>query len=299
MISGVDVSFWQQKVNWKTVREKGVKFAIIRAGQGKDKDSRFDENWKGAADNGIERGAYWFYEWRSGRDPGAAYQANLLTDILRGDNGELGAACDFERPNSDWPALPSSATCNNLLWDFYETLRNNNIQSDIFYSNLDGLNKIKPQPWLKQKQLWLAWYPTKFNAAKLRWDHETWLAYHLKTGIVPTLPNTNFGKAPTFWQYTYFLDGIGYGVQSKELDGNYMFGENSEDEEVKITLVTKGKQNLRSAPNTENIPIRMMQAGETMTVDDLITDTRGVWVYDQTKGYAAVYYDGKRYMARG
>jgi lysozyme len=299
MILGVDVSFWQQKVNWKTMREKGVKFAIIRAGQGKDKDSRFDENWKGAADNGIKRGAYWFYEWRSGRDPGARYQASILADILKGDHGELGAACDFESPGSAWPMLPSSEICNNLLWDFYETLRNNGVRSELFYSNLDGIKHINPQPWLKQKKLWLAWYPIRFNALKLRWDHETWLAYHLKTGIIPTLPNTNWGSAPLFWQFTYFLDGINYGVQSKELDGNYFFGDNTEDEEVKIILVSKGNQNLRPSPSLTSIPIRLLSAGETMSVDDLISDTRGVWVYDKAKGYAAVYYDGKQYMTRG
>ncbi len=304
MILGVDVSFWQQKVNWEKMREKGIKFAWIRAGQGKDKDIRFDENWKGTADNGIARGAYWFYEWRSGRDPGARYQANLLTDILNGNHGELGAACDFERPGEAWPLLPSSEVCNMLLWDFYETLRNNNVRSDIFYSNLDGIKRINPQPWLKQKKLWLAWYPTKFNVIKLRWDHETWLAYHLKTGAVPTLPSTGWNKA-TFWQFTYFLDGISYGVQSKELDGNYFLGDNLDsfinpiEEEVKIILVSKGSQNLRPAPNVSSVPIRLLAAGEKMNVDDLITDTRGVWVYDKTKGYAAVYYDGKRYMIRG
>jgi len=307
MIKGIDVSFYQGKIDWKRVKESGVQFAIIRGGQGRTKDTRFDYNWKAAADEGIKRGIYWFYEWRSGIDPGADCQADFLLDITKGNVGEMGVTCDYERPNSTWPALPSPAASNEKLWKFYDVLLNNNARADLFYTNLDGINTIKPQPWLKQKELWLAWYPTRWNWKKLRYDHETWLAYHLETGVTPTLPNTNWGKAPLFWQFTYFLDGINYGVQSKELDGDYYLGDNlndfikpteapQEEEDVKIVLKSKGNQNLRREPNLSNTPIRLLSVGETMNVDDLITDARGVWVYDKTKGYAAVYYDGKQYM---
>ena len=54
---GVDVSRWQEDVDWETMKNAGVEFAILRCySYGKDK--RFDENYAGAAAQGIPVGAY-------------------------------------------------------------------------------------------------------------------------------------------------------------------------------------------------------------------------------------------------
>lgn len=59
-IKGIDVSYHQGDINWKKVKDDGVKFAIIRAGSGIKEDSKFKENMKGALDAGIDVGVYWF-----------------------------------------------------------------------------------------------------------------------------------------------------------------------------------------------------------------------------------------------
>ncbi|MDE6424647.1 MAG: glycoside hydrolase family 25 protein [Ruminococcus sp.] len=60
---GIDVSQWQSNIDWATVKEAGVEFAIMRAGYGRhisQKDPTFDYNMQNAQANGIYCGAYWY-----------------------------------------------------------------------------------------------------------------------------------------------------------------------------------------------------------------------------------------------
>lgn len=59
-VKGIDVSYHQGNINWKKVKNSGVKFAIIRAGSGTKEDSKFKANIEGALNVGIEVGVYWF-----------------------------------------------------------------------------------------------------------------------------------------------------------------------------------------------------------------------------------------------
>ena len=61
-LKGIDVSKWQGKIDWRGVKESGVKFAIIREGWGKKSasqiDKQFKANYEGAKDIGIPVGVY-------------------------------------------------------------------------------------------------------------------------------------------------------------------------------------------------------------------------------------------------
>ena len=63
-VQGIDVSYWQGDIDWAKAREAGVRFTFIKATEGGDHlDSKFHENWAGARDAGIARGAYHFLYW--------------------------------------------------------------------------------------------------------------------------------------------------------------------------------------------------------------------------------------------
>lgn len=63
---GIDVSKWNQEIDWEAVSEEGVEFAIIRCGyRGAASgalviDPRYEENIRGAIDAGIPVGVYFF-----------------------------------------------------------------------------------------------------------------------------------------------------------------------------------------------------------------------------------------------
>ena len=66
IVDGIDVSGFQGKIDWAKVKADGIDFAIIRAGGryyvsgGFYSDDRFVENLKGAKNNGIMVGVYFF-----------------------------------------------------------------------------------------------------------------------------------------------------------------------------------------------------------------------------------------------
>jgi GH25 family lysozyme M1 (1,4-beta-N-acetylmuramidase) len=96
-VKGIDVSYWQGKINWTKVKQDGIDFAIARVSDGTTfKDPRFDENWSGMKDNGLVRGAYQFF--RPGQS--AEAQADLMISMLDKagglKDGDLAPTLDIE-----------------------------------------------------------------------------------------------------------------------------------------------------------------------------------------------------------
>ncbi|MCB9959672.1 MAG: hypothetical protein H6843_13805 [Rhodospirillaceae bacterium] len=85
-VEGIDVSVYQQRIDWAQVAQAGIRFAFIRASYSKSTDERVRENWQGAADHGILRGAYHFF--RFGRNP--LTQAEVFLEALAGGGATYG-----------------------------------------------------------------------------------------------------------------------------------------------------------------------------------------------------------------
>ena len=90
---GIDVSVYQGDIDWPRVAGAGVRFAIVRVGDGLGHDSKFQRNWDGAKAAGITRGVYQFF--RSDDDPIA--QADILIDAVGHlEPGDLPPVADVE-----------------------------------------------------------------------------------------------------------------------------------------------------------------------------------------------------------
>lgn len=100
-LKGIDVSYWQQTINWMSVRNSGVTFAFIRATRGLDYfDEYFNTNWTASRAAGILRGAY-HYAF-PGQDP--IGQADFFIQKIRPTQGDLPPVLDLE--NSDGRTRP-------------------------------------------------------------------------------------------------------------------------------------------------------------------------------------------------
>jgi MYXO-CTERM domain-containing protein len=78
-ISGMDVSSYEDSVDWATAHRAGIEFAFIRASDGTQyPDPKFAGYWAGARAAGVIRGAYQFF--RPAEDPIA--QADLLLQAM-------------------------------------------------------------------------------------------------------------------------------------------------------------------------------------------------------------------------
>jgi len=92
-IRGIDVSHHQGRIDWSAVRDAEIRFAFLKASEGRDhRDPRFHENWLEAGEAGLARGAYHFFTFCR---PGADQAANFL-EALAGRELELPPAADVE-----------------------------------------------------------------------------------------------------------------------------------------------------------------------------------------------------------
>lgn len=101
IVQGIDVSVWQQNVDWDAVAADGIKFAFARASYGTSKDTYFDQNWAGMKSAGLVRGAYQY--WLPSKDP--ALQAQAMLDIMGPiEAGVLPPVVDVEQTDGLGPA---------------------------------------------------------------------------------------------------------------------------------------------------------------------------------------------------
>ena len=63
-IKGIDVSKWQDVIDWKKVGKTDVSFVMVRASYGLDADPLFVTNVNGAAENGLDVGAYHYARFK-------------------------------------------------------------------------------------------------------------------------------------------------------------------------------------------------------------------------------------------
>ena len=111
---GVDVSHHDEAIRWDKVRAAGVEFAMIRAGYrgyGVETggvicdDARFYEYVRGARDNGIKVGVYFFSQAISVKE--ALEEADYVLARIKD--------CDISFPVVfDWEDIPARARTNNI-----------------------------------------------------------------------------------------------------------------------------------------------------------------------------------------
>ena len=98
-IHGIDISHHQGKIDWRTMRDKGlidkfpVRFVMIKATEGASRvDENFEENFHEAREYGFTRGAYHFYSvYSSAKD-----QAEFFIKHVKLENGDLPPVLDVE-----------------------------------------------------------------------------------------------------------------------------------------------------------------------------------------------------------
>src|SRR4051812_13389810 len=80
--SAAGICKYQGKIDWASVRSAGTHFAFIKATEGGTHvDERFVENWDGAKQAGVSRGAYHFIFWcRPAEEQAAWFKRTVPND---------------------------------------------------------------------------------------------------------------------------------------------------------------------------------------------------------------------------
>lgn len=97
MFYAIDVSKWQGAVNWATVKNAGVKHAMIRAGYGNSVaqlDPQFKRNVANCELHGVAWGCYWYSYATSPVE--ARQEARCCLQIIQGLRPGMPVAYDIE-----------------------------------------------------------------------------------------------------------------------------------------------------------------------------------------------------------
>lgn len=160
---GIDVSTFQENIDWNAVKRAGVDFAIIRAafrGYGTAGNLRIDDhfvqNIEGALAAGIECGAY-IYSTAINEVEGAQ-EANFLLDAVKGYNITLPLVIDMEeRGHRVADAKLTKSQRTNIAIAALETIKLSGYKAMLymdhdFYDNYLESYRINSYP------LWIAQY---------------------------------------------------------------------------------------------------------------------------------------------
>jgi lysozyme len=135
---GIDVSNHQGTINWAEVATDDVSLVYMKATEGQDfVDKRFAQNWAGAGEAGIARGAYHFFSLCS---PGAAQAANFLRTVPA-DPQALPPAVDLEY--STCADRPDNADFQRELKTFIDTVESKVGKPVVLYA-LPSFTKTYP-----------------------------------------------------------------------------------------------------------------------------------------------------------
>ena len=179
-IEGIDVSHWQNTIDWAKVAATGKAFAFIKASDGTDfVDDQYLINRAGAQANGIWTGAYHFA--RPDATPNDALaEADHFVDTMRLGSGDLLPALDLEQSGGlTIPAL------QEWVATFLEEVRARTGARAMIYTS--------PAFWKK--------YMGDSSALADAGYKTLWIAHWNVTS--PTVAANNWGgRGWTFWQYS-------------------------------------------------------------------------------------------------
>ena len=174
-VQGIDVAKYQGDIDWQRVRGGGIAFAYLKVSEGGDHvDSRFYENWEGAARAGVPRGAYHFMYWCRT----ATEQAVWFSQAVPHDANQMPPVLDLEWNNH-------STSCTRKV-PRQEALE----MAKVLLATMEYHTGKKP----------IIYTDINFHRDVLQGELE---GYEFWLRSVAAEPHERFVNRPfTFWQYT-------------------------------------------------------------------------------------------------
>ncbi len=155
---GIDVSSWQDEINWEKAKKAGVEFAIIRIGFGHTNsgeikmDKQFKNNIKNAKKAGVKVGLY-FFSYAENEEQ-AKEHAEWIVNQLDGEELDLPIAFDWENWGSFNSYKMSFTRVHNTAQTFIDTVEEYGY-TGMLYSSAYYLTRL----WGRNfKNQWLAYY---------------------------------------------------------------------------------------------------------------------------------------------
>lgn len=194
----IDVSKWQGNIDFKAVKNAGVKGVIVRAGYGTTKDAYFNKNMDGAIAAGLQVGVYWFmYGANNARAVANAKKCLELIAPYK-DKITLKVWSDWEYDSDEKAAGQTVASRTEFVRLFNQTIQDAGYSAGT-YLNIDYYRNHFDMNVIKKWDIWLADYAGEC-------DYPCTMRQYTSKGAVNGIKgnvdmNTYFGK-PTQTVYT-------------------------------------------------------------------------------------------------
>lgn len=162
---GIDVSRHQEKIDWKKVAGDGVSYAFIRAGfrgnsEGKlAEDAYFSDNIRGALDNGIDVGIYFYTQALTEEE--AKEEAEFVLDMIEPYDVTYPVVLDLEEAsnNSARTANMTREEYTRAAIAFCETIKEAGY-TPMIYGNLKTFMLMLDMEQIEAYDKWFAYYDT-------------------------------------------------------------------------------------------------------------------------------------------
>ncbi|MCX4339780.1 MAG: glycoside hydrolase family 25 protein [Lachnospiraceae bacterium] len=159
---GIDVSKWNEEIDWAAVKEAGIEFAIIRCGyRGASTgalviDPRYEENIEGAIEAGIPVGVYFFTQARDEIE--AVEEASMVIRLIEDYDVDYPVFLDSESAGGKGRAdgLDSDER-TRAHRAFLQTIQAAGYETGV-YASRNWLNDRLDMTRLSDYRIWLAEY---------------------------------------------------------------------------------------------------------------------------------------------
>lgn len=155
---GVDVSAWQETIDWYTAASS-ISFTMIRASVSRSVDTYFEANYYGALNAGVNVAGVYYYTY-SYSEADCAYDADFVISNLNGKKVPV----YFDMEEADQAAL-GQQTVTNLMLAFIRRCQSYGYECNV-YSNLNWYYNVFYPDQLRQLgvKFWIAsWGPDDGN----------------------------------------------------------------------------------------------------------------------------------------
>ena len=160
---GIDVSSYQEKIDWEAVAASGVEFAIIRAGYrgytaGKlSEDTYFHQNMQGAIAAGLDVGAYIFSQAITEEE--AIEEAEMVLAMVEPYRLTMPIVFDWENVDSSSARTNklSKAVLTNCAIAFCERVEQEGYEASVYFNQYLGYVRYNLED-IADRNWWLADY---------------------------------------------------------------------------------------------------------------------------------------------
>ena len=155
-VTCVDISEFQQNIDFNKMKNDGIKAVIIRAGYGREvsqKDSMFESHYKNAKNANLKIGVYWYSYADSVND--AEKEAKSCLECINNKSLDMPIYYDLE---DNLMVKLGKTKLTEIAERFCETIKKSNYRAGV-YANLNWFNNYLDYDKLKKKySIWLAQY---------------------------------------------------------------------------------------------------------------------------------------------